>query len=440
MPKVSRRKKAIKHLSKVCNTRALEHFQRDVDSSDDSDSDGDDSLEDDLDSAFATRLHDVCTTRYLSRGRYRSSKRMKERIEEDLQEEEIDGERVWLSPDEFKQKYRVDRESFELILDENKYHPIFRTKRKDGRKQTDVRIQLCIFLRYLGTEGSGGSNHGQRQTFGCSYGFAAHCRKRVAKAICSLKSKYLYWPDEAERCEISREFYGMSHLSNCVGVIDGTLFPLWSEPQCEDAPEYSGRKFQYSISALIVNDHKRRIRHYLAGFPGTAHDNRIWKATELFNNPDLFFSVGQYLLGDSAFSNGHVMVASFKKPHGAVMPDRHEKFNTHLAKARIGSEHTIGMLKSRFPWLRSIRLVVDETKRSMQRILRLVDASVILHNMLIDFNDTCDDLEQDVNDYVPHPNDVFDVSVGQEIVWDKDTDTRSHLLGHLSDLGFIPYN
>jgi hypothetical protein len=52
---------------------------------------------------------------------------------------------------------------------------------------------------------------------------------------------------------------------------------------------------------LIINDHKRRIHHYLAGFPGTSHDNRIWKATNLFKNPDFYFAVGQYLLDDCAF-------------------------------------------------------------------------------------------------------------------------------------------
>lgn len=436
MPKLSRRKKAIKHLSRVCNARVLEQFQRDGDSSDDSASDSDDSLEDDLDSSFAAHLREVCNRRYLFRGKYRRAEKMRKIFEDDLQDKEIDGKPPWLKPDEFKQKYRVDRESFQLILDEIKDHRVFK-KRDKGRRQTDVKIQLLIFLYFLGVEGSGGSNNGMRNTFGVSYGFADDCRTRVAKAICSLKSKYVYWPDEEERKEISRAFYNTSDISNCIGVIDGTLFPLASEPQCEDAPEYSGRKFRYSISCLIVNDHKRRIRHYLGGFPGTAHDNRIWEATELFKNPDAFFFVGQFLLGDSAFGNGHIMVSSYKKPLRASMPDLHEQFNTHLAKARISSEHTIGMLKCRFPWLRSIRLLLTEDKRSMRNILRHLDASVILHNMLIDFNDTCDDLPPDDDDYVPHPNDVFDVRVGQEIVWDETTDTRANLLGHLVDMKAI---
>jgi DDE superfamily endonuclease len=104
------------------------------------------------------------------------------------------------------------------------------------------------------------------------------------------------------------------------GIMDGTLFPLAFSPQTKDAPDYSGRKFPYSLSVLIVNDHKKRIRHYLAGFPGYAHDQRVWSHTKLFREPQQYFSPGQYILGDSAFTNSAIVVASFKKPNnGAIV-------------------------------------------------------------------------------------------------------------------------
>jgi hypothetical protein len=246
----------------------LERFHRDDDSSDE------DSLEDDLDMAFTSRLGHVRSMRYLLRGSYPKWNGSKEIVAEDLQEKNnSDGERPWLTAEDFKWKYRVDRESFWLIHDLIKDHDVFKQKGPRGRPQTDVKTQLCVFLRFLGTEGSGASNHGQRSTFRVSYGFAARCRKRVARAICSLASQYVSWPDEQERKQITKAIFELSQLSNCIGIIDGTLFPLYAEPQCEDAPDYSGRKFPYSISTLIINDHKRRIRHYLAGFPGTSHDN-----------------------------------------------------------------------------------------------------------------------------------------------------------------------
>ena len=61
--------------------------------------------------------------------------------------------------------------------------------------------------------------------------------------------------------------------------------------------------------------------------------------------------------------------------------------NTLLVEPRVKSEHCIGLLKGRFPWLRSIRLKITEDKKSLKRILALLEATVILHNMLIDIKE-----------------------------------------------------
>jgi hypothetical protein len=51
---------------------------------------------------------------------------------------------------------------------------------------------------------------------------------------------------------------------------------------------------------------------------------------------------------------------------------------------RVLSEHTIGMLKGRFPFLKSISpMVIDNSKKSVKRILRIIHCCVILHNLLI---------------------------------------------------------
>ena len=69
------------------------------------------------------------------------------------------------------------------------------------------------------------------------------------------------------------------------------------------------------------------------------------------------------------------------------MTEDNEMFNNSLARLRIFSEHCIGILKGRFPWLRSIRIKITKDKNSIRRILQLIDATVILHNMLIEFGE-----------------------------------------------------
>jgi DDE superfamily endonuclease len=356
--------------------------------------DEEDSLEDGVDLAVARAIRKGENKRYFFCRR--RNRKGADRFEADLQAEvsSVDTEdsdqsrsMAWLTEEEFLHKYRMSRQSFYRILSEIENHEVFQAKTKHGRKQAPVAHQLMVFLKFLGTEGAGGSNSNQRQVFAIGYGTSGVYRKRVMRAILSLREKYLSWPNAEERCQIAREIHQLYNFPHCVGIADGTLFPLAFEPQTEDAPDYSGRKYGYLISTMVICDHRRRIRYYLSGYPGSAHDNRVFRGTALKKSPADFFGHNQYLVGDSAFENDWFVVSAFKKPSNKELPREQENFNKKMAKLRIISEHCIGILKGRFPWLRQIRLLITEDKKSLKRILQLVDASVILHNMLIDFGE-----------------------------------------------------
>jgi hypothetical protein len=66
-----------------------------------------------------------------------------------------------------------------------------------------------------------------------------------------------------------------------------------------------------------------------------------------------------------------------------VLSHDQELLNTAVSRARIIVEHTIGMLKGRFPWLRSMRCCLTDDFESMQTILEFIDTAVILHNILL---------------------------------------------------------
>jgi len=208
----------------------------------------------------------------------------------------------WLNNWEFQKKYRVSQEAFEFILRLIKDHPIFKPlSGKSTRKQAPVEHQLMVFLKYIGTEGTGANNPGQRSTFGIGEGTAELYCNCIVEALCSFRDEYIRWPDEEEREVIAKRMlcgYGWPHV---VAIADGTLFPLASEPQTEDAPDYSGCKYQYSLSVMILCDDTRKIWYYLGGWPGSAHDNQIFWHTKIAKNAKRYFSPHQYLIGDSAF-------------------------------------------------------------------------------------------------------------------------------------------
>jgi hypothetical protein len=161
---------------------------------------------------------------------------------------------------------------------------------------------------------------------------------------------------------------------------------------------YHGRKYAFSISTLVLNDDRRRIRYFLAGWPGSAHDNRIFKNSSIYKNFEKFFSEIEYMIGDSAFEPTKFMVSAFKK---IGVTAGKEIFNDTISRPRVISEHTIGIWKGRFPpWLRSIRMRVTKDKQSMVNILSVIMVSVILHNFLIEENepDWIDDDPDDVSD------------------------------------------
>ena len=138
---------------------------------------------------------------------------------------------------------------------------------------------------------------------------------------------------------------------------------------------------------LVVCDDNARIMYYHVGWPGSVHNNRVWVTCNLCLNAPAHFSENEYLLGDSAFTAGRYMVPPFKTVSGKELSNNPTEFNTLLAKPRVKSEHCIGIMKGRFPFLRSTHLKFAN-KRNLAHIIRCIRAAVVLHNyMLGDFVD-----------------------------------------------------
>jgi hypothetical protein len=175
----------------------------------------------------------------------------------------------------------------------------------------------------------------------------------------------------------------------CVGVADGTLFPLMEKLIRKDFTDFHGRQHKYSMSTLIVCDDKRNILAHYSSWPGSLHNNRIFQNCDLFRHPNSYFTRGVYLLGDSAYMNTKGMVTSFKLPPGQLnLPADKSYFNRVHSRARVVSEHTIGLLKGRFCMLRGIPLRLKKGRATLLKLVRHIEACVILHNILNCMNET----------------------------------------------------
>jgi hypothetical protein len=396
MPRKNNRQRFICRLEAFMQWRKKQDTIRRLlrDNSDEEDSMA--SLNEIIDATVQRSYHRAVNSRYSYRNSYRKSysAMVFERV---LEEEDDDGGTTpWFTENEFLQHFRMHRSSFAHLVELIKDNDVF--KGDINRKQAPVEHQLLVLLMYLGTTGSGASNARLRGFFGVGGGTIELFRNRCVTAIRSLRQHAITWPDEVERRIIARRIRKEYDWPNTVGIADGTLFPLTYEPQSEDAPDYSGRKFKYSLTVMIVNDDNRRVRYYYAGMPGSCHDARVYRQTKLFKNPAEYFSPDQFIVADSALPNSPTVVSAFKSPTGYALGEEEQKFNTHLGRLRVLSEHTIGILKGRFPWLKSIPMVVTDKPSSLRKILQYIDCCIIMHNLMIERDDEVPDDWCDTDD------------------------------------------
>ena len=94
--------------------------------------------------------------------------------------------------------------------------------------------------------------------------------------------------------------------------MDGTLAELAIQPQCDDSSDYSVRKYGYSLTIMVINDGERKICAYYSCFSGCFHDNRVRKAMDQCQRPELNFSDIKYLLCDTAFEPSNHAVPAYK--------------------------------------------------------------------------------------------------------------------------------
>ncbi|PLW42860.1 hypothetical protein PCASD_07225 [Puccinia coronata f. sp. avenae] len=338
MPRETERGKAIKRMTQIIRTQINGSIINSLWKEPDEDSSGEDS---DLGDALVALIH-------LKKRRY-----MKERVRI-IRAPNIGSFLFDLDEACFKQEFRMTQHSFYQLLDEIKSHPVFHNQ--SNIPQRPVKDQLMVTLKRMGTFGN-------------------------VEAILSLQSKYVCWPDVHGRQEISSHIGSYTGFKQCVGFVDGTLFPLDEKPSV-DSQDYYSRKGSYGLAALIVCDETKRILYCLSGWPGCCHDTRLWENSELNLKQRSLFLPGEYLIGNSGFPTSENLIPAFKRPANGLMPRPKKQFNQHLASLRVCNEHCIGILKGRFQSLQGLRKDLSSVG-SLGKINHWISACVILHNFLL---------------------------------------------------------
>ena len=126
------------------------------------------------------------------------------------------------------------------------------------------------------------------------------------------REQVIKWPSKEEQQNISGRIRKAHGFVNCIGLIDGTLFPLAFAPMV-NREDYFTSKGDYAIKGIVICDDAVRITWVEMGWLGSVHDNHIWSNSEIYLSRDKYFDQKEYLLGDLAFSTSSVMVPALKK-------------------------------------------------------------------------------------------------------------------------------
>ncbi|RUS71393.1 hypothetical protein EGW08_020848 [Elysia chlorotica] len=216
------------------------------------------------------------------------------------------------------------------------------------------------------------------------------------------------------------EVIGVSQVTGFPGVfacIDGTHVRI-QRPR-EDEADYVNRKNFHSLNVQIVCNSDLLIMDCVARHPGSAHDARILRESNLFAAME-----GQprqlqgLILGDSGYPVREWLMTPFLQPSNA----QQEAFNLAHRQTRVTVERCIGVLKRRFHSLHT------ELRLEPAVASRVVYACCMLHNKatMLGLNDDEPIVEGPAPDNLPEPG-VRDNDVNGGAPVQHPEDTRPHI-------------
>lgn len=128
------------------------------------------------------------------------------------------------------------------------------------------------------------------------------------------------------------------------------------------------------ISLQLVCDHHTLIIHCFAGFPGSVHDQRVFRHSEVANflNTIEKFPENSHILGDAAYELHQHLLTPFRD--NGHLTERQKNYN--YRHARVVVERCIGSLKGR------MRSLLDRLPMArIDLMAEYIVACCVIHNI-----------------------------------------------------------
>lgn len=293
--------------------------------------------------------------------------------------------------DNFRAMFRMTRPTFMEVCSYLQRLPAF-NPRPGGKHAISVDKQLLMTLWYLGCQEN---VNRVADRFGMSLSSVIRCRNRVLNSINTDLLHFIKWPRNEELQALVNLFSQRNGFPGIVGALDGTHIEI-RKPE-NHAASYINRKQFYSLQLQAVCDFEMKFTHVFMGYPGSCHDARVCRNSDLWNNGPQMCGVMNHIIADAAYPLKNWLLTPYRD--NGHLTAVQKRFNTYLSANRVVIERAFGLLKGRF---RRLKYLDTELENGVDIIL----SCCILHNIcLMNHEDVSEFLEQDIvdNDNIMNP-------------------------------------
>ncbi len=294
-------------------------------------------------------------------------------------------------PELFRQDFRLTPSVFDRLL--QALNPTL-----EGAKQAVKCTPDVVLMLTLSRLGSRCTLRDVGERFGLSPSSAFNCFWFAVTAINTvLLPTYVHWPSPAGLQEIRQGFACFKLGGNIVGAIDCTHVSVC--PPEDVADNYLDRTRGHSVIAQAVVDHRGLFTSVNAGYPGSAHDLTVLRASRLYKNivGGLTVADGDVLLADSGYFVRPYLLTPFDLRGGPLTAEQ-IRYNTAHSRARGIVERAFGQLKQRY------RTLLFGIEGDVFRAHHVVTACFALHNFgLLHGEPPWEIDEREANDVIARP-------------------------------------
>uniref|UniRef100_A0A8D8QR64 Nuclease HARBI1 n=1 Tax=Cacopsylla melanoneura TaxID=428564 RepID=A0A8D8QR64_9HEMI len=201
---------------------------------------------------------------------------------------------------------------------------------------------------------------------------------RIVNHLLKHIEKWVQWPTKQQAEDRFARFSSINEtFARVVGCLDGSHIRI---PKPKGDNSYVNRKDFPSINLQAICDGKKKFVYVFGGWPGCAHDSRVWQNSPLHNSLetdfDRYMPPSSYLLSDSAYE-----LRSFNiTPYSGATTAEQKEFNYQHSKVRVLIEQAFGRLKGIFRRVQKIECT------KVENCTKLVSVACIFHNIAIDDN------------------------------------------------------